>query len=150
MHVPRMPFAYALILWLLFLLPSAPAASSRAQRALGLRAMAASGSAVGQRRVFLPVVPVIHPFRLDLIGQTGGAMNALAVTDRFLYAGIGPRPVSYTHLDVYKRQDRRRMRVGIGCSWASPMGWAGHAGRSPWIRTGLPTEQAYHLSLIHI
>ena len=91
MHVPRMPFAYALILCLLFLLPSAPAESSGAQRAPGLRAMAASGSAVGQRRVFLPVVPVIHPFRLDLIGQTGGAMNALAVTDRFLYAGIGPR-----------------------------------------------------------
>jgi hypothetical protein len=91
MHVPRMPFAYALILCLLFLLPSAPAACSGAQRAPGLRAMAAAGSAVGQRRVFLPAVPVIRPLRLDLIGQTGGAMNALAVTDRFLYAGIGPR-----------------------------------------------------------
>ena len=91
MHVPRMPFAYASILCLLSLSPSGPVASSRAQREPGLRARAAEEAPVGQRRVFLPAVPVMHSLRLDLVGQTGGAMKALAVADRFLYAGIGPR-----------------------------------------------------------
>ena len=45
-----------------------------------------------------------------------GAITGVLAGTLFIFSGIelNPDPVSYTHLDVYKRQVQRRLRVGDG------------------------------------
>ena len=61
--------------------------------------------------------------------QTGNARRvAEALRDDLLAAKLNVKPVSYTHLDVYKRQDNYRLPKQRRAEWANAIFAGGNAG----------------------
>ena len=90
---------------------------------------------------------MFHPLELTPAQRTKASMY-IEIRDAYYH------PVSYTHLDVYKRQDRRYQRLASACRGCRAGRLVARPGADPHAGDHLlplPGEQGVQaLSLIHI